>query len=337
MPDSVFLFTGPEIGERSDAVASLRTKTEKKNGQLDVYTFYAAETSVSEIVSLLLNGSLFASARFVVVHNAELIKKKEDIELLSEWKRSADDGSVLILVSDEISVDKKLDSLVPKENKKIFWELFQDRKKQWLFSFFQRAGFRITDDAVELILELIENNTEALKRECSRFFVCFEKNHEITAEDAENLLAHNKEESAFSLFDSLTQPLPPDARLSGALDILQKLRLSKDGSFVPLIAGVTYCFRRLAAWHRLAARGAASPFDLKINGFSSKKAQEQYKRAARIWNEIDTASILALLAGTDTAIRTSGSLCEEIQLQLLLYAIVMKKGRPLAAYISDSA
>ena len=77
-----------------------------------------------------------------MLRNAELIKKKEEIELIASWAGAADQdgGSYLVLVSEEIGVDKKIEALVPKQNKKIFWEMFENRKEQWIVDFFRREA-----------------------------------------------------------------------------------------------------------------------------------------------------------------------------------------------------
>ncbi|MBQ7366006.1 MAG: DNA polymerase III subunit delta [Spirochaetaceae bacterium] len=331
----VYLFTGPEAGEKNEAILQLRIAARKKAGVLDEYTFYASETKFSQIITLLLNESLFASGRFVVVQGAEQLKKKEDLEMLSSWITASIDGtSILVLVSDEVSCDKKLESLIPKSNKQIFWEMFDNRKEQWLVNYFKKNGYSISADAIDLVLEMIENNTEALKAECSRFFLCFQPGHQITVEDVERILAHNREESAFTLFDALcTTGRSPAVRLETALGILQKLRLSKDSSGVQLIAGLTYCFRRLLAWHQLM-RETTSPSDLdyKIRGFSSKKARTQYQNAGCLWSSLQTSRILALLASSDMEIRSGGAALEDTILQGMLYAITFKEGQPLIQY-----
>ncbi len=332
MAAPLYLFTGPEAGERSDAVNELFRMYEKKLGTVELHRFYASETSIADVISLLMNGSLFASFRFVVLNNAEAVKKKEDIELISEWLASNDGNSALVLFSDEISVEKKLENLVPKENKKIFWELFQDKKESWVRSLFQHNGFRITDDAIEAVLELCENDTASLKRECGRFFVCFEKDHVISAGDVENLLSHNREENAFTLFDAMTEQCPPAERLENSLDILQKIRLSKESDAIKIIAGLTYSYRKLLTWISLAENGVYDNFQLKIKGFGSKKMQDEYRRAARLWNKDDTAQILALLAKTDISLRSGGAAFEDTLLQMLVYSIVIKNGAPVEAY-----
>ena len=57
MAAPLYLFTGPEAGERSDAVNELLKAYEKKLGSIDVHRFYAAETSVAAVISLLMNRS----------------------------------------------------------------------------------------------------------------------------------------------------------------------------------------------------------------------------------------------------------------------------------------
>ena len=337
MPDNLYLFTGPEIGLRSDEIEGLKRNLARKASGVDYHLFYVNETSVANVVSLLMNGSLFSDAKFVVLNNAELIKKKEDIEVISEWKKTASDESVLVLVSDEIGVDKKLEAVVSKDKKKIFWELFENKKTQWITDFFRRKGYSIEPDAVETILELVENNTAALASECGRFFVCFDKSHTITAEDADSLLSHNREESPFTLFDAISGTGSKTERLETALEILQKIRLSKDSSGVQLIAGLTYCFRKLSVWQRLQASGSVLPADLKSKGFASSKMQEQYRRAARIWNVAECVAILALLASTDLQIRSDGTALEENALQTLIYLIVVKNGKPAAVYETDTS
>ena len=323
----VWLFTGPEIGERNTAVEQLRASAAKKCGNLDSHSLYASDVRMGDVISLLQNGSLFADARFVVLRNADELKKKEDVEMLLEWvaSSSAVTDAFLVLVSDEIGIDKKIEAVVPKEQKKIFWELFENRKEQWINDFFRKEGYAIDGDAVSAILELVENNTDALKNACSRFTLFFPKGHRVSAEDADNMLAHNREESPFSLFDSLAE-----GNLTLSLEILRKLSLSKDSSPVQTIAGLTFCFRRLADWHRLAEAGTTDDFSLKKSGFTSKRAIDQYRMASRRWDASAVRRILSLFASADFDIRSLGTTLQDCRMETVLYAICKKGGRELA-------
>jgi DNA polymerase-3 subunit delta len=323
----IWLFTGPEIGERNTAVEQLRTATAKRCGNLDLHTLYAGDVQIGEVVSLLRNGSLFADARFVVLRHAEQIKKKDDLEILASWAGGSSGiaDAVLVLVSDEIGVDKKIENLIPKDQKRIFWELFENRKEEWIVAFFRKAGYGIEEEAVSSILDLVENNTDALRNACSRFTLFFPAGHRISEEDTSNILAHNREESPFTLFDTMSC-----GELSLSLEICRKLTLSKESVPVQTIAGLTFCFRRLADWHVLARSGSADEFSLKKAGFTSKRAIEQYRRAAKRWDSSAVQRILALLASTDLAVRSGGGAIQDIQLETCIYAILTKSGKALA-------
>ena len=329
MSAPLWLFTGPELGERNDALEALRKSAEKKYGQLDNHLFYAADTSISIVLDAVQNGSLFADARFAVIRNAEIIKKKEDIQALAQWVEQTpnEDGAFLVLLSDEIGIDKKIEALVPKEHKKIFWELFENKKQDWIRRFFAQSKIGIEQEAIEVLLELVENNTEALKTACTHISLFFEPGVTLTAETVERLLAHNKEETPFTLFDALS-----NANLEYALNIRQKLTLSKESSPVQLIAGLTYCFRRLRDWHNLAQTGGLDDFSLKKAGFTSKKAIDQYRRASRQWNEQTVYRIISLLNKTDMQIRAMGQELSGVLLDTCLYSIIHNQGHELAAW-----
>ena len=331
----LYLFTGPEAGERNDAIAQLKADARKKNGDIDEYSYYAGDIRFCDVIAQLRNESLFSSATFIVLRNAEEIKLKDDVELLDSWaKASRGSPNTLVLVSEENGVEKKVEAIVPVTHKKIFWEMFEDRKSQWVQNFFRKNGFSVESDAIDEILDMVENNTETLKNECSRFFYCFEKGHTVTVDDVDNILAHNREESPFTMFEAMADSSSsPAQRLEASLQILQKLRLSRDSSGVALIAGLTYCFRQLAAWHTIHANGA-NPTDLqlKIGGFAGKKNQERYARASKIWGPGATASIIALLSSTDMADRESGMALEDTRLTMMIYSIIIKNGVYCSTY-----
>lgn len=331
--NSLYLFLGSETGEKNGEIQKIQNALKKRFGNLDVYNYYATETKLSEIIIILENESLFSAGRFVVLKNAELLKKKEDIELLQQWAENAQDNTVLILVSDETALDKKLENCIPKENKKVFWEMFENKKETWLKNLFQTNGFSVTSDAIESILDLVENNTDALKKECEHFFLYFEKNHRVTKDDVENLLAHNREESVFSLFETMTEfHESKKIKFEKTLQVFQKIKGSKDSSGVQFIAGLTYCFRKLLVWHSIHYQNNPSDLDYKINGFASKKAQSQYRSACQIWSYIQTKNIIARLIEADSQIRSMGQQCEETVLQLLLYEIIFNKTQGIAKY-----
>ncbi len=324
----VWLFTGPENGEKNAEVEKIRLQAEKRYGSLETYKYYASDIRAGDLVSLLQNGSLFSTGKFVVLKNAELIKLKDEITMLADWifsvssaKENPENNSFLILLSDEISVDKKLEAAVPESHKKIFWELFEDRKEQWIVSFFRKEGLSIDEKAVRLILEMVENNTEAMRAACSPFPLFYEKGSVITEKEVEYIISHNKEESPFTLFDALAKH-----DFENAAAVFRKISLSKESSPPQIIAGLSYCFRRLQDWHSLAEQaggpGRSIPSDvLRRGGFSSTKMQAQYRSAARIWNSAAVERILAMLTYGDEELRSNSGQIQNMMFEYLLYRI----------------
>lgn len=338
MAKPIYLYIGPEFGERNEAVDSVKASLKKKYSQVDEYLFYLSETPLAQAMTMLQNGSLFSDASCVVIRGCESIKLKNEITMIQNWLDSnPDDSATLILVSDETKVDSKLEKLVPKENYKQFWEMFDNQKLPWLMKFFNKNGYSLDTEAGELILEMIENNTEALKNECSRFFIVFPQGSTITTENVEQILEHNREETPFTIFNKLTDvSKEPNERLELALSALQKMRLSKENSAVLILAGLTSCFRKVQTWHRMMAENPyPDELTYKINGFGSKMMRKQYQNAARIWTAGQSAAVLALLSSTDMQCRSGSNALEDLYLQKALYEIVLKKGGPSAVYETD--
>ncbi len=319
MKTPAWLFVGPELGERKAAIQNIKDNLLKQHPDLESHRVYAYETPVPAILEVLQSGTLFSSARLVIVGNAELIKKKDDVELLHTWITTPhqSNDAFLILESDETAVSKKIQNAIPSAQRSIFWELFENKKQNWVRAFFAKHTMSIQPDAIEGLLARVENNTDALKMTCSQIALFFDEGTTITPDDIEALLAHNREESPFSLFDALTHQ-----KNDTALAITQKLLLAKNSSAVQIIAGLSYCFRRLIDWHDAHRHARPSDVDLKGVGFSSARARAQYSRAARLWNKARSQSILATLNQCDMHLRSSSSHSQQLLLEQSILAII---------------
>ena len=308
---------GPELGEKLDALKALRKKLKtagnpssgyKSSSEIEETSFYAGETPLDDIVSVIRNGSLFAEERLIIIKNAECIKKKNEAELLASCIKHLENGTTLVLVSEETRLDKRIEEAAPKENKTVFWELFDNKKSEWLSAFFRRSGCRIDEGGIRTILEMVENNTDALSRECSRMILFLGKEKTITAEDVEKSLSHTREESAFTLFAAIAR-----GNLPLSLEITRSLSASKQ-SYQAITAALAWCFRRLRDY---LALDTMNDFELKKIGITSFKAKADYSEAAKHWPRSDGA--LALIGDYEYMLRSSGTAWEEILLDRLVF------------------
>ncbi|MDR3139350.1 MAG: DNA polymerase III subunit delta [Treponema sp.] len=312
---SCFLFLGPELGEKQEAINKLRRDLKKDGPGLEESSFYAGEKTAAEIVAILRNGSLFSDKRLFFIKNAEVLKKSEDVDLLASYMESPQEDTVLVLISENPGLDKGLEKPVPKEGKRIFWELFEDRKGPWVTSFFERSGCRIGEDAAEAVLEMVENNTEALRRECSRLILFLGGKGEITAGDVEKWLSHTREESAFTLFSRIAE-----GNFEKSIESLHILLGAKE-SPPAILAGLSWCFRKLAAYLSLVETGGADEFSMKKIGLASAKVRRDYVQAARRYNLAETSRCLSLIAEYDILQRSAGAGLEGIIMDTLLYKL----------------
>jgi DNA polymerase-3 subunit delta len=321
-----FLFLGPELGEKDAAVAEIRQALGAGGGgKLEETSFYAGETPVGDISAALRNGSLFSETRLFSIKNADLIKKKDELELLGSCLKSPQPGTVILLLSDETRVAKALEDATPPANKRIFWELFENRKPLWVRDFFERAGCRVREDGIAAILELVEHNTEALRRECGRLAQFYGPGHPIGAGEVEEWLSHTREESPFTLFSRIAA-----GDLAKCLESLHTLLGARE-SPQAILAGLSWCFRRLRDYQALAeSRGAGAggiaDIEFKKIGLGSVKSRGDYIQADRRYGRGAADRFLSLAAEYDIRLRVSGGPLEALLLELLLCKMVTGRG-----------
>ena len=311
-----YIFLGPELGKKQDAVNNVRSQL-KNIKQTEEFVLYADETPAALIVDTLQNQGLFADSRIVIVKNAEAIKKKDEIEQIVSWTKSskASDDTVLILLSDEIKLAAGFDSA--KANKQIFYELFEGEKTAWVRDFFRREGYSIDGGCVDTILEMVENNTDALKRECSRLVFFLPKNQPITADDIEKWLSNNREESAFTLFSRIAS-----GDLTRALESLSVMLAAKE-SASGIMAGLAWCFRKLGDYLTLAETGNENnSLELKKIGLSSPKAKSDYIAAASRFDSEAVEACLALTAEYDILLRSPVAVMEKVLMDRYILAVI---------------
>jgi DNA polymerase-3 subunit delta len=316
-----YVFLGPELGKKEEAVGKLRKNLaeEAPPSKVEEFSYYAGEASASEIRDAILNGSLFAEKRIFFIKNADAFKKKDDTDPLVSALTSLPPLTLAVLISEEIHIAKALEDAVPHSNKQTFWELFENEKAEWVRSFFRNSGYRIDEDAVQTILEMVENNTAALRKECTQLCRFLESKKEnsrvLDAALAEEWLSHTREESAFTLFSRLAR-----GDLARSLESFHTLLGAKQ-SPTAVFAGLSWCFRKLRDYLSLTESGRASEAEFRKMGLVSPKARADYAEAVKYYNSTAVDACLALTAEYDILARQGGTGLESILMDLYLIKI----------------
>jgi DNA polymerase-3 subunit delta len=248
--------------------------------------------------------------------------------LVSYLKNPAADVT-LVMISEEVSAEKSLKDAVGPAGTKVFWEMFDDKKEEWVRSFFRREGFQVDEGAVQALLDLVENNTDALRAECQRLTQFAQKGTRIDEGLIEEFLSHNRSENAFTLFDRIAA-----GTLEEAVETLEKILYSKEGEPIGILAGLQWSFKRLLGLEQEIEAGTRLDEALLRSGVRAKKAQSIYKEAARRYPLPVCQAIISRVVETDLALRAGGSEFEKVRMQLFLYSVMKKKGAALAPYES---
>ena len=321
MTEPIWLLCGPENGEKIVFLKQLRKKLTEKFGEApEEHRFYPFESTVSDIISLIKNGSLFSAWKLIIIGQADLLKKAEIDEIKNYLKNPSNDA-VIVLTSDETSLKNGLTKLVPKQNSKIFWEMFEGQKKGWLTGFFRNRKINIEAEAIELLLNLIENNTDDMKKECEKLAIYFGEGAHISKSNIETFFYHGKEENVFSLFNNIAA-----ANLEASIDVLQKIMLGGENNTVQLLGGLMWQIRNLQNIASELGRGESFQSACNKSNVRAKKAQAVYSEALKHYNEKNIRDIISLTADYDIKLRTARVDQRELTAQLYLYLFIVRKG-----------
>lgn len=320
MTDSVYLFLGPEEGKKKAEIAKIEKFLTKTLGESpEKHSFYPFEKKISEIISLMKNGSLFSNHKFIIISNAEEIKKKADVDLLIEICKKPVKGNTLILKSSNSSIDKKIEKVIPKSNKIIFWEMFENQKKGWITGYFTSHEQRISPNAVDHLLEMVENNTQELKIACEKMSFFFDKGKIISEDDIDTYLYHSREENVFTLFEKMCLK-----DLEASLEINNKLSLSSDNTPIAIISGLLWQFKRLLSVKTLMNQRFGVDEAMLKQGIRGKKNQQSYKAALGNYSLHELEKIILILSEHDFMLRNAKTDMQKVIIEVLIYKCVVK-------------
>ena len=320
---SLYLLLGPETGKKNAFIGDLREGLAAEGGAPpEDYRFYPFETPLSEVIALMRNPSLFAERKLVIYCGAAQLKGAGDLALLAAYAKSPAPDGVLVFTDDGFQVDKKLEGAVGAAGTVKFWELFENDKKSLVLRAFAGRKVKIGPEAADLFLELVDNTSTELEREASA--LCFFKgeNSEVTVADIETWLYHSREETVFSLFETLMKLDFP-----ASLEILAKLLVEGGSGPVSILAGLLWSFRNLLAYSRLAAEKLSTEDAFGRLRITSKRFQRVYAEGAKNFSAEELENIVVLAVLCDETLRGGGgSELNPMILELFLYGVIYRGG-----------
>jgi DNA polymerase-3 subunit delta len=327
--NGLYLLLGPEAGEKRAFIEELRKEA---GADSESYSFYSFETRIYDIVSLLRNGTLFSNRKLVFIKDAEQLKKKDEIDPLADYLKNPSSDSVLFLLSPETRLDEKLERLVeavkPPPFRKVFWELFEEQKEKWILDFFSRRKIKIEAEAIDALLDTVENTTDALGNECERLALFFGEGGIIDSDAVNDSLYHSRTESVFTLFDAVAARDFPRA-----ITVLDTVLSMKESDPAGIFAGLAWQFNRLRNFDALMDGGQTEQTAFKELRVFGKLAQKQLRETSATFGLRETEQVIELIATFDALCRSYPKSLQNSLMQLFLYAVMVKKA-PLEKYPS---
>ena len=324
---AVHLLLGPEEGEKASFLESIIADVASSSGSRpEILRFYASQGGLPAFLDSLRTGDLFASSRVAVFLDIEELAKN-DIDELARYLASPAPEVTAILCSSASSLGtreaaRRLESLIPGSNRKVFWELFEGQKMAWLMRFFGSRKIGIDPAAAEYLIDVVQGNTRDLRAECEKLALYHGPGASIALETVEQFIFHSKEENAFTLFDRLAE-----RTFEGSLEVLERLELSPGFEGVALFAALLSQFRRLLGLKLSIEEGLGLEAAFTRAGIYGKRNQQSFKAAHRCYSLEEVRSIIALTVDTDRELRSYRSELQGQLLRLYLYRVTVRGGR----------
>ena len=320
----VYLFTGPEVYIKADALEALRAKL-LPAGLEGLNEAILEGVDASQIIEAAETLPVMCDRRLVVVRDwAPLLSAKsrneeEEVKRISEWLKNAPDTcSLVFYMRGNPDGKKKLTTLLNREAEVVRFDPLTDPElNQWVGQRLRPLKKKMSAAAVAQLAFTAGRELTRLSGELEKLVAYVGDRGEITAADIQALVTPSLEYSVFEMLDKL---------LMGDIAEAQKLMnasVERGESRIGILAMLTRQFRSLT--HMKLAMENGSTADsieklFKLNHYAATKMARQ----ARSFSVQRLTALYRDLIETDYAIK-SGQLREQAAVDLIFLKIGMEK------------
>lgn len=328
---------GPEEGEKLAWLEGEKRRLAGLHPDMEVVNLFAFDTDPAALEESLFSSSLFSSFTLVVLKHYEELKKDSPVNrVILKYVQDKDSPNALIVLSSQTtySLPAALSKALSRDMVISFWEMFENKKQDWIRSFFRKEGYQISQDAIRYILDMIENNTWEMKNTCSQLALFFQLSGtkgQIGLDEISSYLSHTREEDGFSLFACIAR-----ADLAKSLSCLKKILDSDRNGHIGLTGVLLRQFRLLESFSSLRSGGEEAAFSnasafsssaAPVRGIKTQRDKATFKTAADNYTLEDTGRIIRYLDGMDVKVKMAAADEVSLTLELMLYTIIVNRGR----------
>jgi DNA polymerase-3 subunit delta len=179
--------------------------------------------------------------------------------------------------------------------------MFERNKRGWVMRFFREKGLRADNSAVDLLLDVTEGTTDALREACELLAFSVDSQQIISEADIDRVLEHGREETVYSLFDRFCR-----RDLGGVLEAYRKIMHSDPGSVDRILSMLADSMVHLRDFAALVTRGLSpenAVRELKLRG--GKRAVRAYTDGAHRFSEDELTAAVRRLIDLESWLRTA--------------------------------
>ena len=242
--------------------------------------------------------------------------REEHETLLTNYFRDPSPSTIMIFVADDLNGVRKIGKLLRAEATAVDFEPMDDGElTNWAREKFKATGTEIDEQALRHLIALVGNDASRVENEAAKLSTAALPERRVTMELIDPLVPNSRELTNFELTDNLVSK-----NRKRALAVLKKIL--DDGAEPLMILGlISYNYRRLVMAKDLMLRGADRGEVARVLRLRYSD-QENFLAAARRAEMDQLTRVLARLAETDLAIKTSiggsGPQGARIQIEVLV-------------------
>ena len=200
---SVYLVLGEESKDADDKIMSIQEALSLPKA--DVRFGFDAD-DVARTISDIETPSIFGDKLFLVMENSEQLTERNSALLAKCLRANRFDGAI-VFRSEKNKLSSHLENIVPKDNKFIYYLMFENRKPQYVRSVFRKFGYSADSDAISALLELVDNDKSSIERSCKRVIdsvsLLSADRKSISQADILDCLDFDRDEDSIELFSHI--------------------------------------------------------------------------------------------------------------------------------------
>lgn len=275
--EPVYLMVGEESFFIDETIRKLRAYYSED--EMEIITFDLDEQPIDAVIDEADTIPFFTERKIILAKNASFLKATDkskekinhDLKRLESWLTHPSETAVTFFIAPYEKLDerKKVTKLM-KEKSVVLQSVTPQNKDlvTWIRSEASSFDKRITDDAIDLLVEMVGTNMLQLRQEIEKMALYMGNDIEIRGHLVEELVAKTLEHDAFKMLNAYLENRPKDALIIYH-DLLQQkeepiMLVGLLASNIRTMSNVTFLLQKGYHQQQIAKQLKIHPYRVKL-------------------------------------------------------------------------